>query len=95
MCCAGRKRRELGVLRLRVAPNFMPLVDQYVQVLQDYYKKRSVSTRIFAAMGLISDTSVPDAVARLDALDIERANLREKSQAPVVAPPETAQVVGP
>jgi hypothetical protein len=86
---------ELGVLRLRVSPNYIPLVDQYIQVLQDYYKKRSASTRIFTAMGLISDTSVPEAVARLDALDVERADLREQSKAPVISAPETAQAIAP
>jgi hypothetical protein len=86
---------ELGVLRLRVAPNFMPLVDQYVEVLQNYYKKRSASTRILATMGLISDTSVAEAVARLDALDAERANLREQSRPPAVSAPQTAQAVEP
>jgi hypothetical protein len=85
---------ELGVLRLRISPNFMPLVDQYIQVLQEYYKKRSASTRILTTMGLISDTTVPDAIARLDALDVERANLREQFKAPVVSAPETVQAVG-
>jgi hypothetical protein len=85
---------ELGVLRMRISPDFVPLVDQYLQVLQDYSKKRSASTRIFAAMGLISDSTVPEAVTRLDALDVERANLREQAKAPVVSP-ETAQAVGP
>jgi hypothetical protein len=63
--------------------------------LQNYYKKRSASTRILATMGLISDTSVAEAVARLDALDAERANLREQSRPPAVSAPLTAQAVEP
>jgi len=80
---------ELGVLRLRISPDFMPLVNQYVLVLQDYYKKRSSSTRIFAGMGLISDTAVDEAVAKLDVLDAQRANLRQQSQMPVISAAET------
>jgi hypothetical protein len=86
---------ELGVLRMRISPAYIPLVDQYIQVLQEYYKKRSASTRIFAVMGFISDTSIPEAVTRLDALDVQRANLREQAKAPVVVAPETAQAVAP
>jgi hypothetical protein len=87
--------RELSVLRLRISPDFMPLVDQYVGVLQEYYKKQNASTRIFAGMGLISNKSADEVVAQLDALDIERAKLREQSTAPVISAAEPAQSVAP
>ena len=86
---------ELGLLRLRISPDYMPLVDQYVRVLQDYYKKRSLSTRILEAMGMISDKSAEEAVAQLDVLDVQRANLRHPSQPPVVSATESAQAVAP
>ena len=53
---------DLGALRLRISPDYIPLIDQYVTVLQEYYKKRSSSTRILAAIGLISDKSVEEVV---------------------------------
>jgi hypothetical protein len=87
--------RELSVLRLRISPDYMPLVDQYVQVLQEYYKKQSASTRIFAGMGSISNKSADEIVAQLDALDIERAKLREQSKAPIISAAEPAPAVVP
>jgi hypothetical protein len=86
---------ELGVLRLRIAPEFMPLVDQYRLVLQDYYKKRSVSTRILIQVGLIADKSIDETVARLDALDVQRAALRQHAQAPTISAVETVPAIIP
>jgi hypothetical protein len=81
---------ELGLLRMRISPEFVPLLDQYRQVLQDYYKRRSVSTRLLANLGIISDHSVQEAIQRLDALDVQRANLRPQLQVPLAASAETA-----
>jgi hypothetical protein len=80
---------ELGVLRLRIAPEYVPLVDQYRQVLQDYSKKRSASARILADLGVIPDKSVQEAIDRLNALDVQRANLRPQLQAPLASAAET------
>jgi hypothetical protein len=89
------KIRELAVLRLRISPDFMPLVDQYVRVLQEYYKKQSASTRIFSSIRFISDKSADEAVAQLNALDVQRANLRQQSRTQVVSAAEPAQTVTP
>ena len=86
---------ELGLLRMRISPDYMPLVDQYVRVLQDYYKKRSASTRMLAGTGTTSDKSSGETLARLDALDVQRTNLRQSSQAPVVSAAETTPAVAP
>lgn len=86
---------ELGVLRLRISPEYMPLVDKYIQVLQEYYKKQSASTRIFAHMRFISDKSGDEAIARLNALDVQRANLRAQPNSPVVSATESTQAVAP
>jgi hypothetical protein len=75
---------ELGVLRLRISPDYIPLVDDYLEVMQEYYKKRSSSTRILAAVGLISDKSEDEAIMRLDRLDVERAKMRPEAS-PVVS----------
>ena len=79
---------ELGVLRLRISPDYVPLLDQYLDVMQEYYKKRSASTRILAAVGIISDKSVEEATAQLDQLDAQRAKLRTEAPAPVVSAAE-------
>ena len=79
---------ELGVLRLRISPDYIPLVDQYLDVMQEYYKKRSSSTRILAAIGLISDKSVEEAVAQLDQLDSQRAKMHPESSTPVLSAAE-------
>jgi hypothetical protein len=81
---------ELGVLRLRISPDYVPLVDQYRQVLQDYSRKRSVSARILADIGVIPDKSVQEAIQRLDELDLRRANMRPQQQAPLASAAETA-----
>ena len=86
---------ELGVLRMRISPDYMPLVDQYVAVLQEYYKKQSASTRIFTGMGAFSDKATEETVAQLDALDVQRANLRQPPKAPVVSATETTDTVAP
>lgn len=81
---------ELGLLRLRIAPEYVSLVDQYRQVLQDYSKKRSVSARILADIGVIPDKSVQEAVEKLNALDVQRANLHPQRQEPLASAGETA-----
>lgn len=86
---------ELGVLRLRISPDYIPLLDQYLAVLQDYYKKRSSSTRILAAIGLVSDKSDEEAIVQLDKLDVERAKMRPDVSTQVVSAAEATQPVQP
>jgi len=76
---------ELGVLRLRISPDYISLVDQYLGVLEAYSRKRSASTRILTAIGLIADKSVEDAVAQLDQLDALRLKMRPEPAAMVSA----------
>jgi hypothetical protein len=76
---------ELGVLRLRISPDYVPLLDQYLTVLQDYYKKRSSSTRILAAIGLVSDKSDVEAIVQLDQLDVQRVKMRPDMSSSVVS----------
>jgi hypothetical protein len=76
---------ELDLLRMRLAPDFIPLVDEYRQALQEYYKKRNASTHILAGFGLLSDKSGPEAIVRLDALDVRRANLRHQIETPIAS----------
>jgi hypothetical protein len=78
-----KKLWELDMLRLRVAPDFIPLVDGYRETLQNYYKKRSASLKILASTGPIPDKAVAEALERLDALDAKRANMQPLPQTPV------------
>jgi hypothetical protein len=80
-----KKLWELELLRLRAAPEFIPLVDGYRETLQDYYKKRSASLRILAAAGPIPDKAVSEAIQRLDALDAKRTNMRPQPAVPMAA----------
>jgi hypothetical protein len=74
-----KKLWELDLLRLRVAPDFMPLVDEYRQTLQEYYKKRN---------DVLREDPLPDRMAaefatRLDALDAQRAKMHPQASMPV------------
>jgi hypothetical protein len=83
---------ELDVLRLRISPDFIPLLDQYRQVLQEYYQKRRASTRILADIGLLPDKSEVEAITQLDALDAKREELRRQPPTPVVSAGDTEPV---
>lgn len=80
-----KKLWELDLLRLRVAPDFVPLVDGYRETLQEYYKKRSASSKILAGTAAVPDKAVSEVVGRLDALDTKRANMQPQSDMPVAA----------
>jgi hypothetical protein len=88
-----KKLWELDLLRLRISPDFIPLLDGYRQTLQEYYKKRHASLRILAFIGPVPDKAVDEAIQRLDALDAQRARMR--SQPPVAAAAETATPPAP
>jgi hypothetical protein len=77
---------------LRISPDFIPLLDQYRQVLQEYYQKRRASTRILADIGLLPDKSEVEAITQLDALDAKREELRRQPQTPVVSAGDTEPV---
>jgi hypothetical protein len=78
-----RKLWELDLLRLRLSPDFIPLLDGYRQALQEYYKKRTAILR----EGPVPGKTIEETVGRLDALDAQRAKMRPQSQTPVAAVP--------
>jgi hypothetical protein len=78
-----RKLWELDLLRLRLSPDFIPLLDGYRQALQEYYKKRTAILR----EGPVPGKTIEETVGRLDALDAQRAKMRPQSQTPVADVP--------
>jgi hypothetical protein len=76
-----KKLWDLGLLRLRISPELIPLVDDYRHVLQAYYKQRSDAPK----EGPLSDKSIGPTLSRLDALDVQRAKMQPQIQAPVAA----------
>ncbi|HXS69231.1 MAG TPA: hypothetical protein VN761_10335, partial [Candidatus Polarisedimenticolia bacterium] len=72
-----KKVWELEILRLRIAPEFIPLVDGYTRALREYYQKRSATTWILPSLFTPApDKAIDEAVEQLDTLDVRRANMR-------------------
>lgn len=69
-----KKLWELDVLRLRISPELIPLVDGYREALQAYYRQQRDSVQNLA--DIKSDKAVVTAVQRLDVLDAQRAKMR-------------------
>jgi hypothetical protein len=90
-----KKLWELDLIQLRVSQDFMPIVQGYRQVLQDYYKKRLASARILRQTGALGDKAVDEAVQQLDGLDAQRADMRPKPEAPVASIGQTSQAIAP
>jgi hypothetical protein len=90
-----QKLSDLDLLRMHVAPDFMPLVDEYRQVLRDYYQQRSSKVRNAPQSGPLLDKIEEDAVAKLDGLDARRAAMQPQPQVPVVSTVEAAGDEGP
>lgn len=80
-----QKLWQLDLLRMRVAPGFMALVDEYRQVLREFYNERSSKARNVPQGGPLLDKIEEDAIAKLDALDAKRAGMRPQAQMPVVS----------
>jgi hypothetical protein len=71
-----KKVWELDLLRMRIAPDFIPLVDGYRETLREYYKKRSATTWLLPSLfAPLPDKAIDEAVARLNTLDVRRANM--------------------
>lgn len=80
-----QKLRELDLLRMHVSPEFMPLMDNYRQVLGDYYKERS-DARNSPQYGPLLHKIEEETIGKLDGLDAKRAAMRPlPPQMPVVS----------
>ena len=87
------KINELELVRMRVGPDFMALVDNYHRVLTNYLERRERAASAFARLRLFTPgvaKVVRDAVEQLDELDQRRAALRPKSGKPTPPPPWVA-----
>lgn len=83
-----RKLQELELLRARVAPELLAVVDDYRLLLTNYLKKQNFSGNFFGLLkpvGPIRNRFSEITIQRLDALDAERAALKPKPEAPAVA----------
>lgn len=80
-----KKLWELDLLRLRISPEYVQLVDSYREVLQEYYTKRSASPRLFAILWSVPDNYTEPAIIQLNILDTQRAAMKPKLPAPVAS----------
>jgi hypothetical protein len=92
-----RKLWELSLLRMHVAQELAPLVDEYRQTLQAYLQKRNFSGTILARKRRtdLRDKLADETAATLDALDAQRAVLRPEPGNSTNHPRETAFGTGP
>lgn len=80
---------ELEVLRLRISPEYISLLDGYREALQTYYNKRNASARLFSISRFLPDKSVDEAIQKLNLLDVKRANMRHQLETPAAPAPQT------
>jgi hypothetical protein len=90
----GSTLRELGLLRLRVAQEFVGLVQDYSQALETYLQQRDHTGSILPLMRKAGRRRAAEAaIQQLDALDARREALRPppkpviESQAPALPAP--------
>jgi hypothetical protein len=88
-----KKLVELDLLRMRLSPEYIPIVENYERVLQEYYKKRSASTKIFHQGGPLPDKLLEEALQQLDALDLQRAKM--KPEPPGASATQAAAILAP
>jgi hypothetical protein len=85
------KLSELSVLRIRVATNVAPVLDDYRQTLQIYLQKldQAGSFPLFRKKA-DEDRAAQEAIARFDALDAQRGGLRPVEKPKFATPPNAA-----
>jgi hypothetical protein len=85
--------RELGLLRLRIAQEFVGLVEDYCQALETYLQQRDHAGFVLSTRKAGRQRAVEAAIRQLDTLDTRREALRPapkpvtESQAPVLPAP--------
>lgn len=79
-----RCRSDLNLLRLRVAPDLVSLVDDYRNVLQTYLQRRGISGQAgnIPPRGPMWDRLAQETVARLNVLDRRRESFRTPAKPP-------------
>jgi hypothetical protein len=85
------KLSELSVLRIRIAPPVVPVLDEYRQTLMLYLQKldQAGSFPLFRKKA-DEDRAAQEAIARLDALDAQRGGLRPSQNSKFATPPNPA-----
>ena len=83
--------RELALLRLRIAQEYVPLVQEYQQSLRTYLDQRNITGAVMPAAKKTSRRRAADAaIQQLNTLDAHRQTLR-----PAPNPPEAGQPAPP
>ena len=83
-----KRYQDLTLLRLRIAPEFVPLVDDYRRAIETYLQKQKSSGSIFSLRRQSSQVParvMEEAVRQFNALDERREGLRSAPQKPVAA----------
>jgi hypothetical protein len=83
-----RKSQELELLRSRVAPDLIPIVNDYREVLGTYLKKQNFSGSFFGLVkrtGPIRNRLAESTIRELDNLDAKRESLRPAAPGPVAS----------
>lgn len=90
------KLRELAALRLRVSPEFIPLVTEYQQTLLDYLQNRDRGgLRLLFRKNAVLRHNVEETVQRLDELDRKCIEMRPSPQPQNALRPSTETARSP
>lgn len=76
------KVRELGLLRLRLAPEHVPLADGYRQTLTDFLNERDHTGFLPFRKGAVRRHITEATLRQLDELDAQRTKLRAEQKSP-------------
>lgn len=90
-----QKLWDLELLRARVSLDYIPLVEDYREALQAYYKKRISGARNIPRSGPLLDKLEEDTIHTLDDLDTTREKMRPEPQLPPTPVVESANAATP
>lgn len=90
-----QKLWDLELLRARVSLDYMPLVEDYQEALQVYYKKRVSGARNIPRSGPLLDKLEEETIQKLDDLDSTREKMRPEPQVPAAPVVESASAATP
>ncbi len=90
-----QKLWDLELLRARVSLDYIPLMEDYRETLQAYYKKRISGARNIPRSGPLLDKLENETIQKLDDLDTTREKMRPEPQVPAGPVVESASAAAP